>query len=37
MMNMTVRGITFFAIYLSLVKLPLDTAMAVNARAGINR
>ncbi|MFN2195375.1 MAG: ferric reductase-like transmembrane domain-containing protein [Anaerolineales bacterium] len=33
-MNMTVRGIIFFAIYLFLVTLPLDTALLVNARAG---
>ena len=33
-MNMTVRGIIFFAIYLFLVTLPLNTAQLVTARTG---
>ncbi len=35
-MNMTIRGIIFFAIYLFLVTLPLDTALVVNTRAGLS-
>ena len=35
-MNMTIRGIIFFAIYLFLVTLPLDTALVVSARAGLS-
>lgn len=33
-MKMTIRGIIFFAVYLFLVTLPLDTALIVNPQAG---
>jgi hypothetical protein len=35
-MNMTIRAMNFFAIYLFLVILPLDTALVSNTRVGIN-